>query len=101
MMVFLHLEVKGVLSFFFFNDTATTVIYTLSLHDALPILIFVPLCGKMQKQNPVMYTRTRKLMRFASVFLFVALAGSASAQNGWVPFKLSTGGADQIGRAHV
>src|SRR2546426_1873627 len=25
-------------SFFFFNDTATTEIYTLSLHDALPIL---------------------------------------------------------------
>src|SRR5438105_10429801 len=24
-------------SFFFFNDTATTAIYTLSLHDALPI----------------------------------------------------------------
>src|SRR2546430_10012387 len=28
-------------SFFFFNDTATTEIYTLSLHDALPI----SLCG--------------------------------------------------------
>ena len=27
-----------VLLFFFFNDTATTEIYTLSLHDALPIL---------------------------------------------------------------
>src|SRR5438309_11979096 len=27
----------SVLTFFFFNDTATTVIYTLSLHDALPI----------------------------------------------------------------
>src|SRR2546430_7037606 len=26
-------------SFFFFNDTATTEIYTLSLHDALPISI--------------------------------------------------------------
>src|SRR3712207_3959146 len=26
------------ISFFFFNDTATTEIYTLSLHDALPIL---------------------------------------------------------------
>src|SRR5256885_3295291 len=26
-----------VFSFFFFNDTATTEIYTLSLHDALPI----------------------------------------------------------------
>jgi len=28
-----------VLIFFFFNDTATTEIYTLSLHDALPIFI--------------------------------------------------------------
>src|SRR5438874_10490573 len=27
-----------IFSFFFFNDTATTEIYTLSLHDALPIL---------------------------------------------------------------
>src|ERR1039457_84473 len=27
--------------FFFFNDTATTEIYTLSLHDALPIYNFV------------------------------------------------------------
>src|SRR3712207_8251986 len=27
------------LSFFFFNDTATTEIYTLSLHDALPICV--------------------------------------------------------------
>src|SRR3712207_8762952 len=27
------------LQFFFFNDTATTEIYTLSLHDALPILL--------------------------------------------------------------
>src|SRR6266853_5121809 len=28
--------------FFFFNDTATTEIYTLSLHDALPILVTPP-----------------------------------------------------------
>src|SRR5260370_36104369 len=27
-------------TFFFFNDTATTEIYTLSLHDALPISVF-------------------------------------------------------------
>src|SRR5258707_4077442 len=32
------------LCFFFFNDTATTEIYTLSLHDALPI----SLVGKAQ-----------------------------------------------------
>src|SRR5687768_17719200 len=28
--------------FFFFNDTATTDIYTLSLHDALPIFLTSP-----------------------------------------------------------
>src|SRR6266704_6000821 len=32
--------------FFFFNDTATTEIYTLSLHDALPILTVCPSCKK-------------------------------------------------------
>src|SRR5947208_13594153 len=30
---------RRIFIFFFFNDTATTEIYTLSLHDALPILI--------------------------------------------------------------
>src|SRR2546425_13355212 len=29
---------QSLAAFFFFNDTATTEIYTLSLHDALPIL---------------------------------------------------------------
>src|ERR1043166_10302207 len=33
------------LSFFFFNDTATTEIYTLSLHDALPISGRSPACA--------------------------------------------------------
>src|SRR6476620_12571100 len=31
--------------FFFFNDTATTEIYTLSLHDALPISAPVAACS--------------------------------------------------------
>src|SRR5438094_8194893 len=30
---------QPIMMFFFFNDTATTEIYTLSLHDALPISI--------------------------------------------------------------
>src|SRR2546427_3998538 len=30
---------RSLLSFFFFNDTATTEIYPLSLHDALPISV--------------------------------------------------------------
>src|ERR1039457_7733144 len=34
------------LFFFFFNDTATTEIYTLSLHDALPI------CGRVAGRPP-------------------------------------------------
>src|SRR5256885_8855723 len=33
----------SIVLFFFFNDTATTEIYTLSLHDALPICRFVTL----------------------------------------------------------
>src|SRR5258705_1009938 len=33
-------RVPSSLIFFFFNDTATTEIYTLSLHDALPICTY-------------------------------------------------------------
>src|SRR5260370_15121872 len=33
--------------FFFFNDTATTEIYTLSLHDALPIFAWSPDGGRI------------------------------------------------------
>src|SRR5258707_13407517 len=36
MIVWRHLSIFSIF-FFFFNDTATTEIYTLSLHDALPI----------------------------------------------------------------
>src|SRR3712207_8494884 len=37
--------------FFFFNDTATTEIYTLSLHDALPISGGNPLAGRQAWVN--------------------------------------------------
>src|SRR5438105_14884984 len=40
--------------FFFFNDTATTEIYTLSLHDALPIssrLPRAPACGGSPRRH--------------------------------------------------
>src|SRR3989442_4796498 len=50
------------LCFFFFNDTATTEIYTLSLHDALPI------CA-----------RPSALMRVLIAFLFL-FCGIAEAQ---------------------
>src|SRR2546430_5768301 len=35
---------------FFFNDTATTEIYTLSLHDALPISRAVALLGRQSRR---------------------------------------------------
>src|SRR2546422_923366 len=35
-------------SFFFFNDTATTEIYTLSLHDALPICLLAPASPRLR-----------------------------------------------------
>src|SRR3712207_7175123 len=37
--------------FFFFNDTATTEIYTLSLHDALPIFKVANYCTKSVKRS--------------------------------------------------
>src|SRR6266496_6848226 len=37
--------------FFFFNDTATTEIYTLSLHDALPIPQAVPVTYANTQRN--------------------------------------------------
>src|SRR2546428_5778564 len=48
--------------YFFFNDTATTEIYTLSLHDALPI------CGDAQRPlPPVGLGDVRSLDRLRSV----------------------------------
>src|SRR5690242_21036254 len=35
--------------FFFFNDPATTEIYTLSLHDALPICWWCSLSGRFER----------------------------------------------------
>src|SRR3712207_7621342 len=42
----MYVDFTLIFSFFFFNDTATTEIYTLSLHDALPIL-----SGSMSNQG--------------------------------------------------
>src|SRR6266576_6910411 len=38
--------------FFFFNDTATTEIYTLSLHDALPIWVRRPRSHGQPERHP-------------------------------------------------
>src|SRR3712207_7204497 len=51
--------------FFFFNDTATTEIYTLSLHDALPIcvrrrpVVLVGVDRDLERQRPGAVVRGR------------------------------------------
>src|SRR2546422_6152037 len=47
--ILLNLSWSPLLSFFFFNDTATTEIYTLSLHDALPICLAEELRGVQRR----------------------------------------------------
>src|SRR5256885_10596824 len=48
-------------SFFFFNDTATTEIYTLSLHDALPIWVLGIRLVDLRTGTPI--TREQALVR--------------------------------------
>src|SRR5256885_12330753 len=44
--------------FFFFNDTATTEIYTLSLHDALPIWLSLANCYFAHTGDPRLRGKT-------------------------------------------
>src|SRR6266853_4503763 len=46
--------------FFFFNDTATTEIYTLSLHDALPIS---PTPCRRRRSRPIEWSLRRRCHR--------------------------------------
>src|SRR5947207_4938359 len=60
--------------FFFFNDTATTEIYTLSLHDALPILRTFPIvllfASLLQSQEPK-ETKNPETVRFRDFFQII------------------------------
>src|SRR2546422_10975083 len=80
---FLFFSYIVVFFFFFFNDTATTEIYTLSLHDALPIYIDLPAsssgpfrdrrasrcCGDRSSEN-----RDRKSTRLNSSHGYISYA---------------------------
>src|SRR3712207_7651119 len=47
------MQFRSIQQFFFFNDTATTEIYTLSLHDALPISL-VAVAGDREQPSAVL-----------------------------------------------
>src|SRR2546430_7020106 len=70
----MHVPLRS--SFFFFNDTATTEIYTLSLHDALPISPENDR-WKFQKRNPLIWPQGRKPRPppTTAQFSFVATSG--------------------------
>src|SRR2546427_5550168 len=63
---------SSIFFFFFFNDTATTEIYTLSLHDALPICSFCQARPESSGMNSI----KRKLR-------FFCRANSASDSISW------------------
>src|SRR3712207_7402450 len=65
--------------FFFFNDTATTEIYTLSLHDALPI--------------------SRATRRFIVATETDRIGGSVRTDVDGAAHRLLSAGADPLGRS--
>src|SRR5256885_2046062 len=69
-----HLQIS---SFFFFNDTATTEIYTLSLHDALPISKW-PLTKTSSAANGSAVSAPRVVSRAAA-----AASSSGRGSAGW------------------
>src|SRR3712207_7318961 len=73
---------------FFFNDTATTEIYTLSLHDALPICSGRPLVLTLHNALPERGGALRRVLRLAERATIrgadVVLAASGDlAENAW------------------
>src|SRR5258708_38916714 len=80
---------------FFFNDTATTEIYTLSLHDALPIS---PESDDRRSTGP-RHRRARSALVGAPA-AGAAVRDRAGPRRGTARNR-NPGGEDEIGRAHV
>src|ERR1039457_7722295 len=66
------------LCFFFFNDTATTEICTLSLHDALPISIAPPSTRAPQATAPAARARVNLQPHLLTRLLFTAATQGAA-----------------------
>src|SRR3712207_7145065 len=77
---------------FFFNDTATTEIYTLSLHDALPIC--TPLLSSVVS-SAARRMADRKSAVAADIFLSVSLGITSSYGGNWPSTRLLVSVADR------
>src|SRR3989449_9110899 len=83
---------------FFFNDTATTEIYTLSLHDALPICRWGPLLFMICLIGGGLWLVARDMRAHSSRLrgrMFLGMLGESLA------LALAFGIVVEIGRAHV
>src|SRR5947199_2978085 len=78
---------------FFFNDTAPTELYTLSLHDALPISSRKPrgspcLCCKVHVAPPWTLQQDRKSTRLNSSHLGISYAVFCLKKKKLIPVRL-------------
>src|SRR5256885_15903827 len=67
--------------FFFFNDTATTEIYTLSLHDALPIYGEEVVVGDVRAGEPDLLRREAGAARDEDLARRYAVAAEADRKS--------------------
>src|SRR5215213_10563278 len=81
--------------FFFFNDTATTEIYTLSLHDALPISEDEGAHPLDVLLSPMRSTSVAvgRVLGLLSLFLAVSVVAGALVAGLLVPAVAASGGA--------
>src|SRR5256885_7077274 len=91
--------------FFFFNDTATTEIYTLSLHDALPIWAFIdsPIYARTNGYLKSWYfdigarvKQDRKSTRLNSSHLVISYAVFCLKKKKKLPTRKQTGASNQL-----
>src|SRR3712207_7278471 len=76
--------------FFFFNDTATTEIYTLSLHDALPILVVLRVPPLLVAILASMYRYINVLIREFNAMRTAAKSRNLSGSSRWQRDRKST-----------
>src|ERR1035441_1058531 len=87
-------SIEAQLDFLFFNDTPTTEIYTLSLHDALPITPYPYSLSRVGSNgvNPVATTTAPAAMELPSLSSTVKWGKSPCKALSTVPQRMSTRG---------
>src|SRR2546427_11512406 len=94
-------------SFFFFNDTATTEIYTLSLHDALPISSAMRFLSTSMEPPAIIQPRVRRTQYSTRASWLkprppmTCMASLDTSQPARLQASLAMAVLCEIGRAHV